>query len=41
LITANGDITYDGCETDLKTGMEMVGTMQLSLSISHPFDPYA
>jgi hypothetical protein len=41
LITANGDITYDGCETDLKTGMEMSGQMQLSFSISHSFDPYA
>jgi hypothetical protein len=41
LITANGDITYDGCETDLKNGMDLTGTMQLSFSISHSFDPYA
>lgn len=41
LITSNGDITYDGCETDLKNGMELTGQMQLSFSISHAFDPYA
>jgi hypothetical protein len=41
LIGSNGDITYDSAETDLKTGMEMTGTMHLSFSISHAFDPYA
>jgi hypothetical protein len=41
LIGANGDITYDGCETDLKTGMEMTGQIQLNFSISCVLDPYS
>lgn len=41
LTGSNGDITYDGCETDLKTGMEMTGQIQLNFSISCVLDPYA
>lgn len=41
LIGPNGDITYDGCETDLKTGMEMTGQVQLNFSISCVLDPNA
>ena len=40
LVGPNGDIGYDGCETDLKTGMPMEGQMQINLSISAPFNPY-
>jgi hypothetical protein len=41
LIGPNGDMSYDGCETDLNTGMPMEGQMLLSFSFSVPMDPYA
>lgn len=41
LIGPNGNLSYDGCETDLKTGSAMEGQMQLSFSISCVMNPYA
>lgn len=41
LIGPNGDITYDGCETDLKTGMPMEGEMMLAFSIACVLNPNA
>jgi len=40
LVGPNGDMSYDGAETDLKSGMPMEGQMQISVSISCPLDPY-
>jgi hypothetical protein len=41
LIGSNGGITYDGCETDLKTGSPLEGELQLNFSITVPCDPKA
>ena len=41
LIGPNGDITYDGCETDLKSGGAMVGEMRLDLTIKCVMNPNA
>lgn len=41
LVGANGDMTYDGCDTDLKTGASMEGQMQMFFTISTAFNPYA
>lgn len=41
LIGTNGGITYDGCETDLKTGSPLEGELQLNFSITVPCDPKA
>ena len=39
LIGPNGDISYDGCLTDMKTGSTMEGQMQLDFSITTVMDP--
>jgi hypothetical protein len=41
LIGPNGDITYDGCETDLKSGGAMVGEMRLDFTIKTVMNPNA
>jgi hypothetical protein len=41
LIGANGDIQYDGAETDLKSGSNMSGEMQINLSIRTSLNPLA
>lgn len=40
LIGSNGDLSYDGMITDLKTGMPMEGEAQLNLSIRYFMNPY-
>lgn len=40
LIGSHGDVAYDGCETDLKSGQPMQGEMRLFLSITTVLDPY-
>lgn len=39
LLGPNGDIAYEGAETDLKTGMEMSGSMQISISLTCVLNP--
>lgn len=39
-ITPNGDIGYEGFETDLKSGSTLDGTMRLDFAITYPMDPY-
>jgi hypothetical protein len=39
LIGPNGDISYDGCLTDLKNGSTWDGQMQLDFSITTIMDP--
>lgn len=41
LIGPNGAITYDGCETDLKSGGALEGEMQLNFSITSVMNPNA
>ena len=41
LIGPNGDIAYDGCETDLKTGMSLEGQVQMSFSLLTVLNPYS
>jgi len=40
LLGSNGKMSYDGCETDLKTGMLVEGQMQLNFSLTCVLDPY-
>jgi hypothetical protein len=39
LVTANGQITYLGHETDMQWGSSMIGALQIQLSINYPFYP--
>lgn len=41
LIGPNGDIGYEGCETDLKSGMPMEGQMLIKLFVKTVMNPYA
>lgn len=41
LIGTNGELTYDGMLTDLKTGNAMEGEMQLNFSIRYFVNPYS
>lgn len=41
LLGPNGELTYDGCETDLKSGMTMEGEMKLAFSLACPMNPNA
>lgn len=40
LVGPNGDVAYEGCETDLKLGDNMEGQMLVKLALSYAFDPY-
>jgi len=40
LVGASGDIAYEGCETDLKSGMQVEGQMRLDFAITNVMDPY-
>lgn len=40
LLGSNGDLSYDGCLTDLKTGSSVQGEMQLDFSLTTLLDPY-
>ena len=40
LIGTSGDISYDGCETDLKSGSPMEGQMRLDFTITTVMNPY-
>ena len=41
LVGTSGDIVYEGCETDLKSGMQVEGQMRLDFAITTVMDPYA
>lgn len=41
LIGPNGDLSYDGCETDLKTGSSLEGQIQMNFSIVTALNPYS
>lgn len=41
LVGSNGNIAYDGCETDLKSGQQGLGQMRLDFSITYVVDPYS
>lgn len=38
LVTANGSIEYDGCQTDLQTGSTVEGEMQLNIRFLYPLN---
>jgi len=40
LIGANGDMSYDGAETDLKYDEDMLGRISLNFSLTTILDPY-
>lgn len=39
LLGGNGELVYDGHETDLQTGNAILGSMQLRLQLTYTFDP--
>lgn len=39
LVGTNGDIVYNGCETDLKSGSTLDGTARLDFSLTYPLIP--
>src|SRR4029077_14761978 len=39
LLGGNGELVYDGHETDLQTGFAILGAMQLRLQLTYTFDP--
>jgi len=39
LVTNNGSIRYEGCETDLGYGRDFAGKMKLNFSFTYPFIP--
>lgn len=39
LVGSNGDIVYNGLETDLKSGSSLDGQARLDFSITYPLDP--
>jgi hypothetical protein len=41
LVGSNGDIVYNGCETDMKSGSGLDGQARLDFSLTYPLDPYA
>ena len=40
LIGTNGNMSYEGCETDLKSGGAAEGSMRLDFAITYTLDPY-
>jgi len=40
LVGSNGDIAYNGCETDLKNGSLLDGQLRLDFAITYVLDPY-
>lgn len=40
LLGSNGNISYEGCETDLKSGLPAQGSMRLDFAITYLVDPY-
>lgn len=41
LVGSNGDMVYNGCETDMKSGAGLDGQARMDFSLTYPFDPYA
>jgi hypothetical protein len=40
LVGSNGDITYFGCVTDLKSGNSVQGELQIDIAFTYHLDPY-
>jgi hypothetical protein len=40
LVGTNGDIVYNGCETDLKSGSPLDGQARLDFTLAYFLDPY-